>query len=714
MGGVTYVELLVKALSLLPHKERPKIFLIIANPESIELHRHIFPLVDGFIVLGLHPAHISHILQLPFQHCRSFSDLAHSIDFYYPVNSDVRSEICSASWIPDFQHIHLPNFFSKQELALRDGWFQKIASHAKIVVFSSHDSENDFRRLYPESSAVVRVLHFHALPQDEWYDIDPVQIQKKYNLPENFLLCSNQFWAHKNHGILFEALAQLHRSGKPIDLVCTGATVDYRFPTYFPGIKQKLIDLNIEARVHILGTLPRNDQIQLMRRSLAVIQPSLFEGWSTVVEDARALGKTMFLSDLAVHREQAPDHAIFFERKDSGDLAQKISRLLPDLNPGPDPSREHDARIKAREFVLHYAGQFCSIAAEARQLFGNNPHSGGQPKKVTIATSIAPKNTERQRQAVQSWMKLGFSVVSLNCAEEIPALSQQFPEVTFVTIGRDARGEVGKPLIYFDSFLEYFRNSGNDICGIVNSDIMLRADRDFIPFIEREARNAMVTGCRVDIPNSETMMGSIYAFGFDYFFFDRSVIDLYPESTLTIGSPWWDYWALLIPLSKGFPVKHIIPTVGYHIKHDTQWKQSIWYEFAKFINDYITKHNLEITFDKNVSGSDKNLLLVHAVADYLLMNSQYITYKTPGSYLDRKPLDTVKFSSFMKSNLPLNIKLMAKTYWLYLQKCLELCPYEINTYLTLIPWLFECKREEEAKKLLCSIESIRMKQTPKH
>ena len=51
-----------------------------------------------------------------------------------------------------------------------------------------------------------------------------------------------------------------------------------------------------------------------MRKAMAVIQPSLFEGWSTVVEDARALGKPMILSDFPVQIEQDPPSSDYFER----------------------------------------------------------------------------------------------------------------------------------------------------------------------------------------------------------------------------------------------------------------------------------------------------------------------------------------------------------------------------------------------------------------
>ena len=50
-----------------------------------------------------------------------------------------------------------------------------------------------------------------------------------------------------------------------------------------------------------------------MRGAVAIVNPSLSEGWSTNVEEARALGVPMVLSDIAVHREQAGDRAVFFD-----------------------------------------------------------------------------------------------------------------------------------------------------------------------------------------------------------------------------------------------------------------------------------------------------------------------------------------------------------------------------------------------------------------
>ena len=58
--------------------------------------------------------------------------------------------------------------------------------------------------------------------------------------------------------------------------------------------------------------------------SLGYINPSFFEGWSTTVEEAKYRGKPILLSDLKVHREQAPAKGVFFDPNDPEDLAKKM------------------------------------------------------------------------------------------------------------------------------------------------------------------------------------------------------------------------------------------------------------------------------------------------------------------------------------------------------------------------------------------------------
>jgi len=200
---------------------------------------------------------------------------------------------------------------------------------------------------------------------------------------------------------------------------------------------------------------------------------------------------------------------------------------------------------------------------------------------MTIATSIAPKEIKKQAKAIESWRKLGFRVVSINCIEEITVLRQSFPNVEFVPAKRDAREILGKPLIYFDDFLEYFRETNCEFCGIVNSDVLLAGNEGIVSYIQSQAKGSMVYGSRTDVESLEHLDGEVYQNGFDFFFFDKSLISCFARSEFCLGMPWWDYWAPLIPMLEGFPVKRLISPLAYHILHQLDWDEKNWLLFAK-------------------------------------------------------------------------------------------------------------------------------------
>lgn len=368
MGGVIYLEHLAHAIAMLEQNRRPPLYLIVKeeNLDSYALHSRVIKYLDGVIFWGKDCDQAKQFLPADFRHCINIQELLAHIDFIYPVISGVPDWCCSAEWIPDFQHVHLPRFFSQQEIDNRNKWFGRVAEDTSLLVLSSQSAKRDFLRIYPQAKVMIRTLPFYLFPEKDWYLPDPIQIQKKYNLPDLFLICCNQFWIHKNHKLLFKAIAALNMKSLKVHLVCTGSTKDSRCPEYFSDLKHILQSLEIEEQVHILGKIPRLDQIQLIRRSVMVVQPSLFEGWSTVVEDSRSLGKRMLLSDLDVHMEQSPKNAVYFDRTSVTDLETKIQQSLPTLSCGPNRLRESEANTEAVKLVKEYGERFCNIAIEAQ------------------------------------------------------------------------------------------------------------------------------------------------------------------------------------------------------------------------------------------------------------------------------------------------------------------------------------------------------------
>lgn len=365
MGGIIYTKNLIHALNSLPEEERREMRItLVAYPNNVEFARQIEPLVEE-----IYPATVGFrgIKFFPKRLQPLFGKMANprGFDFLFPVIDPYGYSFPYAAWIPDFQHVHLPELFTRKVLRYRERFFRGIALNSPLVVLSSRMALKDFETLYPECAGRARVLNFASQAEPGYFTADPGQVQRKYHLPDRFFLVSNQFWKHKNHAVVIEALANLKEQGKHPVVVCTGNTEDFRNPDYFDSIVRKVEGQGIAGQFHILGLIPRSDQIQLMRRCLAVIQPSQFEGWSTVVEDARTLGKPVLLSDFPVHLEQNPPGSRYFAPTDAEQLADVMAAAMELLDPGPDLKAEDAARKNNAHSMVDFARNFLAIAKEA-------------------------------------------------------------------------------------------------------------------------------------------------------------------------------------------------------------------------------------------------------------------------------------------------------------------------------------------------------------
>ena len=136
------------------------------------------------------------------------------------------------------------------------------------------------------------------------------------------------------------------------------------------SLKGEIARRGLQSQVRLLGLLDRPTQIQVMRTSAAVVQASFFEGWSALVEDSRALGKRIFVSDIPVHREQNPDDAVYFNPDSAEELADLIEADWPHLEPGPDLGREQRARDGTGEADPRFRASVC----RRRWARGAEPH----------------------------------------------------------------------------------------------------------------------------------------------------------------------------------------------------------------------------------------------------------------------------------------------------------------------------------------------------
>jgi glycosyltransferase involved in cell wall biosynthesis len=274
------------------------------------------------------------------------------------------------AWIPDFQHRRLPEMFTPEELRRRDEAFRRILERAQRVVLSSRAALGDLEEFAPELAAKARVVPFVAHLPPEARRADPREVCRRYHLPQRFFYLPNQFWAHKNHRLVLEALAILAARGRRVSVVCSGNTTDTRNPLFFGRLLAEVSARGLRERFILLGLVEHLEVFALMRQSLAVLQPSLFEGWSTTVEEVKSLGKAIVLSDIPVHREQAPPRAWYFDPGDPEELAARLERLWEELAPGPDAELEEAAAAALPSRSRAFGRAVAAVLREAVEAAG--------------------------------------------------------------------------------------------------------------------------------------------------------------------------------------------------------------------------------------------------------------------------------------------------------------------------------------------------------
>lgn len=266
------------------------------------------------------------------------------------------------------------------------------------------------------------------------------------------------------------------------------------------------------------------------------------------------------------------------------------------------------------------------------KLFFTDKNSFQKPK-ITIATSIAPVGLEKQQAAIQSWLDLEFTVVSLNIQKEIDILQPVFKDVHFALVENHGKEQYGKPFVYVSDVLDYLSKYGTSVCGIVNSDILLRAGDNFTQFLSHEGKDSVIISSRIDIdePSSET--GEFYHYGFDLFFFDRQFLSYYPQSdTYCLGIPWWDYWIPLIAKQNDLNLKIIENTVVYHVKHEINYSIKNWREvgltFTKQYNTVLFNNLKELFNSEDFEELDKQLgdNITYNLIQMFFKTSNLVTY----------------------------------------------------------------------------------------
>jgi len=337
-GIVNYIISIIRGFDLLPAEKKPDLVIFHSATAPLQQicetgypHLSFYPLpADKFprdIFKRLVNAFSRRILG---KQIYSNQVPATTVDYIFPIfpfdwyYEKIRNKV---NWLVDFNPYYFPDHYEDKGAWYKQ-WHSGIAATTDRVVLSSYSSYDDYKKFYPAHKTETHILRFSAMLPD-FSSVDAGALKKRLGIRSPYFITPNQFWEHKNHIVILKAFKMLQDAGQSVELVFTGSMGVNRGKGFQFEKLREFVDTNgFQEKVHFLGVMDRKEQLALMANSAAIIQPSLFEGWSTLVEESKSIGKFIILSDIPVHREQIDRNCLFFNPHSPEDLFEKATTFL--------------------------------------------------------------------------------------------------------------------------------------------------------------------------------------------------------------------------------------------------------------------------------------------------------------------------------------------------------------------------------------------------
>ncbi|UBF29134.1 glycosyltransferase family 4 protein [Kovacikia minuta CCNUW1] len=275
-------------------------------------------------------------LKLPKLYHRLASDLLFSPIPEAPLGSDCRWIVTVHDLIP----LHFPRRFSPATLYNRY-YIPQVLRQSVHLLCNSVATANDIIRFCKISANKITPIPLA-------YDAENFRF---LNLPtRNYFLYLGRINPYKNVQRLIAAFAALPNHAD-YELWLAGPP-DKR---YLPALENQIKELNLTERVKFLKYVPYGELPKIVNQAIALVFPSLWEGFGLPVLEAMACGTPVITSNLASLPEVAGDAAILVDPYNVGAIAHAMNDLITD--PGLRTQLRTTGLTRANHFSWEKTGQ---------------------------------------------------------------------------------------------------------------------------------------------------------------------------------------------------------------------------------------------------------------------------------------------------------------------------------------------------------------------
>lgn len=236
-----------------------------------------------------------------------------------------------------------PEWYKPIDVKIYDRKFSYAAQNADVIIAVSKQTANDITTFYNISPEKVKVVYqscnplfFNYLEKDILFNI-----QKKYQLPQHYLLYVGTIEERKNLHRLIEAI---HIAKIDMPLVVIGKKTKYFNRKVIPLIEQ----YRLQKQIVFLDNVENTSLPAIYQAATIFIYPSLFEGFGIPILEAQASGTPVLTSTGSCFNEAGGPHSAYANPLDSEDIAKQLLDLIN--NKERRISMIENGRMYARQF----------------------------------------------------------------------------------------------------------------------------------------------------------------------------------------------------------------------------------------------------------------------------------------------------------------------------------------------------------------------------
>ncbi len=237
----------------------------------------------------------------PLFYSRPFVVTIHDlILFYYPTGKASR----------------LPEFIYQLKLFAYERLMNHAVAHAKKIFAVSNATKNELiHQLHAEPEKVVVTYEGENLETT----IAPFGKDTGIHITNQYFLYVGNAYPHKNLEKLLKTFEEFSEEVPQVDLVLVGKE-DY----FYEQLQRKILEFKLVNSVTLLTSVTDAQLQSLYRGAIALIMPSLMEGFGLPAVEAMANNCLVVASAIPSLREVCQDAAIYFNPLDRDDMRNAL------------------------------------------------------------------------------------------------------------------------------------------------------------------------------------------------------------------------------------------------------------------------------------------------------------------------------------------------------------------------------------------------------